>query len=69
MKPKQRYNLALPSDLAEQLEAVAQELHISVTELLRLFIKLGLIAHQVSTTPGAELIYREGTQERQIILL
>lgn len=67
-KPK-RYNLVLPEELFNEIQKLADEKHTTVLDVLRRFIKLGLIAARVEETPDAALIIREGTTEREIILL
>ena len=64
-----RYNLALPNELFEELKMVADEKGISVVEMLRKFIRLGLLALQIQDKPGSALIIREGDTERQIMIL
>ena len=64
-----RYNLALPEDLFREVEQLAQREHTTVLEVLRRSVKLGLLAAQVQQTPGATLVIREGTTERQLVLL
>jgi hypothetical protein len=68
-KETKRFNLLLPQVLFDELEAVAERRHTSVVELLRRFIKLGLIADQIEMSPDAELIIREGDVERRILLI
>ncbi len=44
---RQRYNLTIPPELNAELQRVSQERNIPVPELIRQFIKLGLIEDQV----------------------
>jgi hypothetical protein len=64
-----RYSLVLPEDLFTAIQELADQRQTTVVDLIRRFIKLGLIAAKVEDTPGAALIIREGDTERQIILL
>ena len=64
-----RYNLVLPETLYQQLEELARDRQVTVVELLRRFIKLGLIAAEVEANPDAALLIREGDTEREIILV
>ena len=64
-----RYNLVLPEDLFTALQELADQRQTTVVDLIRRFIKLGLIAAKVEDTPGAALIIREGDTEQRIILL
>ncbi len=64
-----RYHLVVPEDLFEQVQELAEQRHTTVVELLRRFIKLGLVAAKVEENPDAALLIREGDRERQIILI
>jgi len=64
-----RYNLVLPMVLFDQLQQAADERHVTVVELLRKFVKLGLMAIQVEGNPSAALFIREGNTERQIVII
>jgi ATP-dependent Clp protease ATP-binding subunit ClpA len=64
-----RYNLALPEELYDAVQALADRQQTTVVELLRRFIKLGLLATEIQERPGAALIIREGGREREILLL
>ena len=64
-----RYNMALPTELFDDLKKAADERGMTVVEILRKFIKLGLLALDTQDTPGSALIIREGDTERQIMIL
>jgi hypothetical protein len=64
-----RYNLVLPAELFDELQQVADKRHTTVVELLRKFVKLGLMAVQIDENPSAALLIREGKTERQIVIL
>src|SRR5262245_24968443 len=64
-----RYSLVLPEDLFMAIQELADQRQTTVVDLIRRFIKLGLIAAKIEDTPGAALLIREGDTERQIILL
>jgi hypothetical protein len=64
-----RYNLTLPAELFDEIQQLADERHTTVVDLLRRFIKLGLLAIKLEEDPDAALIIREGDQERQILIL
>src|SRR5439155_13554394 len=64
-----RYSLVLPEDLFTAIQALADQRQTTVVDLIRRFIKLGLIAAKIEDTPGAALLIREGETEREIILL
>jgi hypothetical protein len=64
-----RYSLVLPDDLFTAIQALADQRQTTVVDLIRRFIKLGLIAAKIEDTPGAALIIRDGDSEQQIIFL
>jgi len=68
-KAIKRYNLNLPEDLFNELQGLADERQTTVVEILRRFIRLGLLAIQVEETPGSELLIKEGEVIKRIILL
>jgi len=73
MKSKQdglkRYSLVIPDELFNGVLKIADEEHTTVVEILRKFIKLGLIAADVAKDPSAKLLIREGEKEREIVLI
>ena len=64
-----RYNLALPKELFDELKSAADERGMTVVEVLRKFIKLGLLALESQDNSGSALIIREGDTERQIMII
>ncbi len=64
-----RYNLALPGELYDQIQLLAERKHTTVLDLLRRFIKLGLLAAKLDDDPDAALIIRQGNTEREIVLV
>ena len=64
-----RYNLSLPDDLFNSIHELADKEHSTVLEILRKFIKLGLVAANISKDSNSKLIIREGDVEREILLL
>lgn len=64
-----RYNLALPEEVFTEIQQIADENHTTMLEILRRFIKLGLIAHELEKNEDSALIIREGEKEREIILI
>ena len=62
-----RYNLVLPEALYNDVQALAKNENVSVLELLKRFIKIGLVLTKIS--PDASIIIREGGKERELILL
>jgi hypothetical protein len=68
-KRLKRYNLVLPMELFDEVQKLADSRQTTVVEMLRKFIKLGLLAVQIEETSDATLLIREGDTERQIIFL
>lgn len=64
-----RYNLVLPEAVYSEVEKIAESRGATVVEILRKFIKLGLLAVKVEETDGSALLIREGDITREIILL
>ena len=69
MKEIRRYNLAISKELYNQVKKAADAKNITVVELLRRFISLGLIAVNLNNEAGETLVIREGKKERQIQFL
>ncbi len=63
-----RYHIALPSELLGEIQGVADKRGVTVVELFRRFIRLGLIADKVQDTDGSELLIREGKRETRILI-
>ena len=64
-----RYNLALPEELFNEVQQIADKEHITVLEVLRRFIKLGLLVSKTLDDPNSDLYIREGNNERKVIVL
>lgn len=64
-----RYNLNLPDELYDEVEAIAKERSVSVVAVLKQFIKLGLLVAKIEKDPNSELIIREGEKEKVILLM
>ena len=64
-----RYSLVLPEDLFNEVERLADERQVTVVELLRRFIKLGLLAVQIENSPDKALLIREGDRDRELLIL
>lgn len=65
-KTKKRYNLVIPTELYNQLGEIAGRDGMSVIDVMRRFIKVGLYIDAVSHTKGAKVIIRDGKEEREI---
>ena len=64
-----RYNLAVPEDLFNEVQRIAEQRGTTFVEMVRRFIRLGILTAHIEETPGAALIIREGDVERQVLLV
>jgi len=64
-----RYNLVLPSHLYEEVQIVAKEQNTSIPDLLKRFIKIGLLVAKLSQSPDTTLIIRVGGRERELMFV
>lgn len=65
-----RYNLHIPVDLFADLKETAKNRGITLIELLRKFIRLGLlISKKMESNPEAIFILRESDKETEIVIL
>lgn len=65
MVEKKRYTFELPIEIYDQLAELADQNGISVVEMLRKYIKLGLLATQPNTT----VLLRIGETDQPIMLV
>lgn len=66
-KKVKRYNLSFPIELYNEIKEVADRKQIAVIDLLRRFIKIGLVLIKIEDNPDAALIIREGNKEKEIV--
>jgi len=64
-----KYNLALPQELFDKLQEAADRQNTTVVELLRRFVKMGLILTELEAQSDTEFIIRTGNKEQKIIFL
>ncbi len=64
-----RYNLVLPEAVFDEVRQVAASQNTTVVEMLRRYIKLGLMVSKLQETPEITLSVKEKEIEREIILL
>ena len=64
-----RYQLVVPEELFAEVQLLASERGTTVIDLLRRFIRLGLMVARTEDSPDEKFIIREGDSERQVILL
>jgi len=60
-----RYTFELPIEIYNELADLADENGTSVVEMLRKYIKLGLLA----TKPGTEVLLRIGDRDQPVLLI
>jgi hypothetical protein len=60
-----RCTFELPSDMYESLSQVAEENQTTTVDMLRKYIKLGLLASK----PGIVILLREGEKEQPVMLV
>jgi len=64
-----RYSLNLPCDVYDKVKEVADENDTSVMELLKRFIKLGLVAAEVEKDENSELIIRQNGKDKELMIM
>jgi len=64
-----RYNLILPTSLFDQIELLADDESASILEMLKRFIKIGLMITTLAQSPDTKVIIREGDRERELVFL
>lgn len=67
-RKKKRLNLALPEPLYEKLASLANERDVTVTELLRAFIKLGLVIIEFEDKEQGLYMKEEDTYQKVILI-
>lgn len=63
-----RYNMVIPTELYNEVEVLANSKQIAVIELLRNFIKLGLLLNKLNDE-GAEIIVRQNETDKHILII
>lgn len=63
------FHLRMPAALNEEIEAIAARYGVSKTELMRRFLKLGLVSIALQEHPTDALIVREGDTEKEVMLI
>ncbi|HEY0070711.1 MAG TPA: hypothetical protein VGE04_12160 [Chloroflexia bacterium] len=64
-----KYQIVVPESLFEEIEKIADSRQTTVIDIIRRFLKLGILTAKIENTPNAGLFIREGESEREIILL
>ncbi len=70
-KPKtlKRYPLVVSEDIFVELEKLAAREQMSIAEVLRKFVKLGLTMTKLQGQPDTKVIIRQGKREQVLIVL
>ncbi len=64
-----KYQIVVPESLFEEIEQIAASRQTTVIDIIRRFLKLGLLTAKIENNPNAALFIKEGDTEREIILL
>lgn len=65
--PVKRYNLAMPEDLFNRLEDIANEKQVTLAELIRVFLKIGLVLVELQDSDKVSIVVRDKKRERELI--
>ncbi len=68
-KKTKRYSLVFPESLFEEMQQVADDEQVTLIELFRKYVKLGLIVTKMKDNPDISFVIREGNREREILLI
>jgi ATP-dependent Clp protease ATP-binding subunit ClpA len=68
-RASKRYSLVLPESLYQEVQELSDREQTTVVEVMRRFIKLGLLATRIQETPDASIVIREGGRERELLIL
>jgi hypothetical protein len=55
--------------LFDELQTIADERHSTVLEVMKQFIRLGLLVSKAEKASDAAVIIREGERERELMLI
>jgi hypothetical protein len=64
-----KYLLVVPENLFEEIEQIAENRQTTVVDIMRRFLRLGVITAKIEENPDAGLYIKEGEMEKEIILL
>lgn len=62
------YNLKLPDGLYNELKDLSKKQGTSVAEILRKFIRLGLLATKYQDDPGSSILVEENGKQKILML-
>jgi hypothetical protein len=64
---QKRYNLVLSTEVYDEIKRVADSRDTTVRDILRRFVKLGLLAIDIEDDPDAHLLIRDAETETLIV--
>ena len=64
-----RYNLVLPEELFNAVQAVAKEEGTAFVTVLKRFLRLGLVATEAMKKHDGKLLLKQGANVKEIFLL
>jgi hypothetical protein len=64
---KQRYTLTLPSEVYEELRIKASRRGMTIKELVRIFLKLGLMVVELEERPNSGLYIKEQLPDSEVV--
>lgn len=67
--PLYRYNLQLPEKLFKSIEELAKSEGVKVVDVIRQFVKLGLVAVEAQKNPDEALLYKRGNKVEELRFL
>ncbi|MGE3541459.1 MAG: hypothetical protein AB7N91_29005 [Candidatus Tectimicrobiota bacterium] len=68
-KDTKRYSLVLPGQLFEAIQELAEERQTTVLEIIKKFLRLGLLVADAEKSPDSEFIIRKGEREQRLLLV
>jgi hypothetical protein len=64
-----KFNLALEKSYFRRLEALARSENMTITALVLKFIRIGCFVLEIQMDPNKKLIIRDGSTEKEIVIL
>jgi hypothetical protein len=68
MKQTQRFNLTLPAPVVSEMEKIAEAYDISIVDVIRSFIRIGLLVSRAQNDPDKAVLIREGERITEIFM-
>lgn len=69
MSDPKRFNLTMPMETFEELEAISQTDGRTVVDVIRRFISLGMLIREIQARGAEVLIREEGKEDKLIVIL